>query len=187
VLKNFQAILFLFLVSTAGFARAGEEWRLLPEKSKLEFMARSTFHDFNGNAQGLSGIIEQGMNSAKGFVYVEVAGLTTDDAQRDKNMYHMFDISLSPRIYFIFKDTDMSEVLDHHDGQITFKGVMTIRHLSHSMTLISKGHKEGNMLVCEGHMSIHLKDYGLKPPSILGLIRVNDEVAVWYKIVFTNK
>jgi len=32
-----------------------------------------------------------------------------------------------------------------------------------------------------------LKDYGLKPPSILGFIRVADEIVVRYNIVFINK
>jgi polyisoprenoid-binding protein YceI len=156
------------------------------EKSRLDFMCKSTLHDFNGTARKLSGSFEQNQNIAKGFVDVDIAGLTTDEPERDKNMYQMFDASLYPQIHFVFNDTDMTKILDHHDGEIKFTGIMTIHNISHPVTLISKGHMEENTLICEGQMLVHLKDYGLKAPSILGLIRVDDAVAVQYNIVFMN-
>jgi len=187
MLKFFRIILCLFSIFIGGHAQASQQWHLESEKSRLDFFVRSTLHDFNGSARRLSGILEQNLNSAKGFVDVDVAGLTTYEPDRDKNMYQMFDASLFPRIHFVFKDTDLTKIMDHHEGEVNFTGNMTMHGISHTLTLISKGHMEENTLICEGQMHIHLKDYGLKPPSILGFIRVADEIVVRYNIVFINK
>jgi len=178
---------FLFLIFVAGYAQASQQWQIVPEKSKVDFICKSTLHDFNGTARKLIGNFEQDLNIAKGFIDVDVASLTTDEPQRDKNMYQMFDATQYPQIHFTFKDTDLTDVVDHHDGQIKFTGVLTIHNISHPVTLISKGHMLEDTLMCEGQVSIHLKDFDLKPPSILGLIRVSDEVAVRYNIVFINR
>jgi len=187
MLRFFKIILCLLPIFIGGYAQASQQWQLVSEKSRLDFFVRSTLHDFNGTARKLSGILEQNLNSAKGFVDVDVAGLTTNEPDRDKNMYQMFDASQYPRINFIFKDTDLGKILVQHDGEVNFTGVMTMHNISHPLMLISKGHMEADTLICEGQMHIHLKDYGLKPPSILGFIRVADEIVVRYNMVFINK
>ena len=183
----FKFLLYLFFIFTAGYVQASEQWQLVSEKSRVDFIGKSTLHDFNGTARKLTGIFEKNVNLANGFIDVDVAGLTTDEPERDKNMYQMFDVSRNPQIHYVFTDTDFTDILDHHEGEIKFTGIMTIHNISRPMTLISKGHMIGDTLICEGQMSIHLKDYGLKPPSILGIIRVSDEIAVQYNIVFINK
>jgi len=185
--RMLKIILCLLPVFVSGLAHASGQWQLISEKSRLDFIGKSTLHDFNGTARKLSGVLEQNTNLAKGFIDVDIKGLTTDEPDRDKNMYQMFDASEYPNIHFVFNDTDITKISDHHDGEIRFTGVMTIHNISHPLTLISKGHIEGDTLMCEGKMRIHLKDYGLKAPSILGFIRVNDEVTVQYSIVFINR
>ena len=182
-LKIFLFILFVF---GGGYVQASGQWHVVSEKSRLGFMCKSTLHDFNGSARKLSGILEKKLNLAKGFVDVDVASFTTDEPGRDKNMYQMFNASLYPQIHFVFNDTDITKIIENQEGEIKFTGIMTMHNISHPVTLISKGHMEGNTLMCEGQMLIHLKDYGLKPPSILGLIHVSDEVAVQYNIGFMN-
>jgi len=184
--KFIKIAIFLVLVFAGGYAYASRQWQLVEEKSRVAFSAKTTLHDFNGRARRLSGGFEQNLNLARGFVDVDIAGLTTDESDRDRNMYQMFDVSRYPQIHFVFDDTDITKVVDSHDGEIKFTGVMTIHNISHPVTLISKGHMENGDLICEGQMHVHLKDYGLKPLSILGLIRVNDEIAVQYSIVFIN-
>jgi len=178
--------LYILFVFSGGYAQASGQWHVVPEKSSLGFMCKSTLHDFNGSAQKLSGILKQSQNLANGFVDVDVAGLTTDEPGRDKSMYQMFDATLYPQIHFVFNDTDITKIIENQEGEIKFTGIMTMHNISHPVILISKGHMEGDTLMCEGQMLIHLKDYGLKPPSIFGLIHVSDEVAVQYNIVFMN-
>ncbi len=179
--------LCLLSVLTGGYAQADQQWQVLPEKSRVGFIVHSTLHEVNGKARKLSGGFEQKGNLAKGAIDVDVAGLTTANKARDKNMYRMFDVSRYAKVHFNFDNTDITNVLDRHEGEIRFSGVMTIHNISHPMTILSKEHREGSAFVCEGRLLIHLKDYALKPPSILGLIRVRDEVQVEYSIVFVNK
>ena len=180
-------VLSIFLIISASPVYAGQNWKIDLEKSRIDFIGKSTLHDFNGRARELSGVLENDSNFAKGVIDVDVAGLTTNEPERDKNMYQMFDGNKYPQIHFVFNDTDLTKVINHHDGEIKFTGIMTIHHISHPVILISKGHLEENTLVCEGKTSIHLKEYALKPPSIFGIIRVSDEVVVQYKIVFLNR
>jgi len=184
--RYLKIIFYILPVFIGGYAQASGQWHVVSEKSRLDFMCKSTLHDFNGTARKLSGSFEQNQNIAKGFVDVDIAGLTTDEPERDKNMYQMFDATLYPQIHFVFKDTDISKIIENQEGDIKFTGIMTMHNISHPVTLISKGHMKGDTLTCEGQMLIHLKDYGLKPPSILGLIHVSDEVTVQYNIIFMN-
>ncbi len=183
----FEIALCILVVFMGGVAQADQQWQINLKKSNVGFLLHSTLHEVNGQARELSGGFEQQLNSIKGLVDVGVAGLTTDNKARDNNMYQMFDLSRYANIRFTFDNTDIANVLNHQDGDIIFSGTMTIHNISHPVTLLSKGHMDQNSLVCQGRMLIHLKDYGLKPPSVLGIIRVRDEVIVQYTIVFVTK
>lgn len=180
----FKFILWMFFISLSGVATASQQWKVVPDKSNVSFLALSTLHEFNGQAHQLFGNFEQRQDLIKGFVDVSITGLTTDNDARDKEMYKMFDASQYAQIKFSFKNTNISEVLVQHDGLITFLGDMTIHHISHPVKISSRGWMLGDALVCEGQMPISLKDYDLRPPSILGIIRVKDVVQVQFRIVF---
>ena len=182
-----KTALWILFVSMGGVAQGDQQWQVMPEKSNLGFLLHSTLHEVNGQARELSGGFEQQLNSIKGFVDVSVAGLTTDNKARDNNMYKMFDLLRYADIRFTFDNTDITNVFNHQDGDIIFSGVMKIHNISHPVTFLSKGHMDQNALVCQGRMLIHLKDYDLKPPSVLGIIRVRDIVIVQYTIVFVAK
>ena len=185
--KFFRTALCVSVVFMGGVAPAAQQWEVSSEKSNVGFIVHATLNEVHGKAQELLGGFDQQLNSIKGFVDVGVASLTTVNKARDNDMYRMFDLSRYAEIRFTFDNTDITNVLNHHDGDITFSGVMTIHNVSHPVTLISKGHMDQNALVCQGQMSIHLKDYDLKPPSLLGFIHVKDEVIVKYTVVFVNK
>ena len=187
MLRIFQNTLIVFIFSFCGLAQAEERWQVLPEKSKVIFFARTTLHDFNGKAQQLSGGLVGDTNAIKGFVDLQIAGLSTGDPDRDKNMYQMFNMSLFPQIHFAFDHGDITKVLTNQDAEVIFSGVMSMHHTSRQVSLISTGNWQDGVLLFEGTMFVHLKDFGLKPPSILGLIRVSDEVKVQYKIAFIKK
>jgi len=187
-MSRFLIVIF-YLISffIGGYAQASQQWLLLAEKSNLDFTLSSTLHEVNGNSQKVTGILEQNFSSLRGFVDVDVLGLTTHNPARDRDMYRMFDSSIFPEIHFVFNDTDFTRILKYHDGDIKFSGLMTIHNISHQLSFVSKGHMQGDMLVCEGNMLIHLKEYSLKPPSVLWFIHVKDEVLVKYHMVFIKK
>lgn len=185
--RFFKIVLFVFFLSNAGMALASQQWQVVPVKSNVSFLAYSTLHEVNGQARQIHGSFGQRQNLIKGFVDVGVAGLTTDNQARDRNMYKMFAASQYTQIHFSFKGTDISEVLEKKDGLITFLGSMTIHHITSPVKILSRGWMLGEALVCEGQTLISLKEYDLKPPSILGIIHVKDEVLVQFRIVFEKK
>ena len=185
--KFFKVTSFMFFLTLGGVAIASQQWQVIPEKSNVSFLAHSTLHEVNGQAHQLFGNFEQRQNLINGFVDVGITGLKTDDEARDKAMYKMFEASEYAQIHFSFENTNISDVLNQRDGLITFLGDMTIHHISHPVKISSRGWMLGNSLVCEGQMPISLKDYDLKPPNILGIIRVKDVVQVQFRIVFSPK
>jgi len=168
-------------------ALASEQWQIMPEKSSVSFFSRSTFHDFKGQAHELFGNFEKKNDQIRGAVDVGIIGMTTDNDARDKEMYKMFDATSYSQIHFSFNNVSISEVSQRKDGRISFTGNMTIHQISRPVTIISRGWMLGDALICEGEFPVSLKDYNLKPPTILGLIRVNDKVLVKFRILFSQK
>lgn len=183
-----KIFLTVFILSiTSGIAQASQTWQVDRQKSNISFIIHSTLHEVNGQEREISGGFVQEQNLIKGVVDVGVNGLSTNNNDRDRNMYKMFNASSFAQIHFAFDHTDILNILDHQDGLIAFLGVMTIHGISHPVTISSRGWMLDKSLVCEGNMRIHLKDYDLKPPSVLGLIRVKDEVFVQFRILFSKK
>ena len=182
-----KIFLFFSLLSIGSSVEAEQNWQVTPLKSSISFLVHSTLHEFNGQAGELFGNFDRQQKMIKGFIDVGVTGLSTNNPDRDKAMYRMFDASQYSQIQFNFEDTDLSQVLDRHIGDVIFNGKLTIHHVTRPVTILSQGSMQDGVLVCEGKMLINLKDYDLKPPSILGLIRVNDEVLVHFRIVFVPK
>jgi len=187
MLQIIEIVLCVFMVFMNGPAQASSQWQVSQKKSRVVFILHSTMHEVDGQAPELFGRFEQQENLIKGFVDVGVSGLTTDNEIRDRAMYKMFDASQYAQIHFTFKDVNLANVLEGHEGDVIFSGEMTIHHISHPMSIISTGRMTGNTFICEGQMLISLKDYDLKPPSVLGIIRVKDSVLVQFNIVFSKK
>jgi polyisoprenoid-binding protein YceI len=177
------AVVGIFLCRTVW---AAEEWQLVAEKSQVMFLGRSTLHDFTGKARTMSGSFARDGKEARGAVHVDVAGLTTADPGRDKNMYRMFNVAAYKDINFTFDHMDISVIQQGLAQDIILDGVMTMHNVSRPVKLNAQVRMEGSVLVCQGDMEIHLKDYQLRPPSVLLMIRVADQVNVKYTMVFAK-
>lgn len=183
-MKFVNTAVVIFILSMSGFARASEPWQVSAQKSNVGFLVHTTLHEVNGQAHQLYGGFDQRKNMIKGFVNVGVVGLTTGNDARDRNMYRMFNASRYTQIHFSFNNANIDDVLKHQEGHIIFPGRMTIHQITHPMTVLSKCRMAKSSLVCEGKLLVNLKDYGLNPPSLLGIIRVNDVVLAQFKIEF---
>ena len=184
--KIFKIIFCFALLATAAFAQSSQEWQLSPKSSQVNFLIQSTLHQVHGQAREVFGSFEQDQNLIKGFVDVGVLGLTTNDKARDNNMYQMFNASQYAQIHFSFKNTDLARVIEQGDGPIVFLGNMTMHGITKPATILTNSRMDKSTLVCEGRLLINLKDYDLKPPSVLGIIRVKDEVLVEFRLVFSK-
>ena len=187
MMRSIKVVTFVCLMSMGNLSYASQNWQVLADKSKVSFLVQSTLHEVNGQARQLSGGFKEEKGLINGVITIDVAGLKTGNDTRDKNMYKMFDASQYTQIRFNFDGVNIADVLKSRDGQITFLGLMSIHHVTLPVSIISRGWMLGDSLVCEGNFIIHLKDYGLKPPSVMGIIRVKKDVHVEFRMVFTTK
>lgn len=144
------------------------------------FDGTSTLHDFTGSGTSAPAKanwtrLEKGggLLTAEGITF-DVKSLTTDHKKRDKKMMKMFDPSTHPRITGDVKDLKLVK-----DG--AGKQNITLHINGKTLTVpvtITTFQTEGDAISFSCSFSLSLKEAGLKRPSVLGLIRVGDTVAL---------
>ncbi|HUG52332.1 MAG TPA: YceI family protein [Vicinamibacteria bacterium] len=70
---------------------------------------------------------------------------------------------------------------DAYDLEV--EGEMTLRGVTRALTLPMRVELAGNVLTASGRAVLRQKDFGMKPPSVAGLVKVKNEIAVTYRIV----
>ena len=67
-------------------------------------------------------------------------------------------------------------------GQWVLQGLLTMRGMSHQVTIPVTISRQQEMLNVVGRFSIHQTMYGIKPESIAGVVKVADEVEIRFDI-----
>jgi hypothetical protein len=189
-------IAFLLLATTATALT-------LEGSCDIKFFGESTLHGFDGQAAcqpftlsseektgasdgeggaseaktGQSGIIRQPV------VKVLVGEMDTDNSSRDKKMYAMFEQDKYPEIQVLFADLDPDVILQQLQVSETVPGSLEfdlrIREISMPVQAVVRDlvvTPERFLFVMEFPLS--LASFQLKAPSVLGFIRVDDQVRV---------
>ena len=169
----------------------------LDGQCEFQFFSKSTLHKFDGKGacQPFTMSSEkttQGEEHVRNpEVDVLVKGMNSDNSSRDEKMYVMFESDHYPVIKSKFKDLDPEIILQQIDdkgdqpGHLDFN--LQIRDVTKPVQATTR-----ELLVTpekvsfEMEFNISLADYGLKPPSILGLIRVDDQVRVNVMVSLTR-
>jgi hypothetical protein len=171
---NFR-LLLCFVLSTGA---------VLADPAILEttaaFHGTSTLHDFEGTGNALPAEADWtptekgGVLNAEAIVF-NVKTLTTDHPKRDKNMMKMFDPAHHPRITGSIQNWNLGGADPEMSHSLQLK--IQDKVLDVPVTITSLRTDESAIhLSC--HFSLSLKACGLKRPSVLGLIRVGDQVTV---------
>lgn len=176
---------FFVLWGSALNAQAGEtavqRWTANPAVSHIEFMARSSLHNVHGTARLLSGEIIKG--TAGRFVF-PVDSMDTANNARDRKMVAMFEAEKYPEI--IYEIHTLTESATGENG--TVSGTLTMHGVTLDFPLEVDIIKiDENKRDWQGGADISLQRFNLKPPSVLGLIRVADSVHVTFDIVLEKE
>jgi hypothetical protein len=151
------------------------------------FEGTSTLHDFAG--QGTSSPTQAtwtpltdggGILSAKDIKFA-VKSLSTDHSKRDRNMMKMFDPATHPLITGEIKEWRLG---DEAESEQTFTLHINGKTLAVPATL-TLFQTEGGDISFTCTFSLSLKAAGLKRPSVLGMIRVGDEVTLTVETTLT--
>ena len=121
-------------------------------------------------------------------ITVDLRTLTSDQSRRDNRIRTQW-LESEKYPFAEFTSTDAQGIPDSYtEGQeVNFKltGDMKIRDVTKPVTFDVKGKLEGDTITGSATSKILMKDFGFDPPSVAGMLTVDDGVTV--TINFTAK
>ena len=156
-------------------AAAVEDW---PGRAEIEFQATSTLHDFSGTVRtepfhalvDLDGAVA----TLGGTAVVAVAQMDTRHLKRDENMRAMFEAVRFPLITGILEPTRIDPATP---APVPLRLQIRDRTQTVPVTL-ADWQVKADRIQFDLTMVLSLEKFGLKPPVLLGFIKVGDSVAV---------
>lgn len=158
----------------------------------IVFNGDSTLHGFQGKAKcepfsvsKSDGILDVSKIS------VAVAGMDTDNKKRDKQMREMFEEKKYPMITGSAGSFSLNEIRAAQKGsdgaaKVSFK--LKIRDIEKPVTAtLTKLVESDSRISADLSFALSLAGYQLKPPSVLGVIRVDDKISVTATVVLSAK
>jgi polyisoprenoid-binding protein YceI len=160
----------------------------------VAFLVTATLHDVNGSArcQRFSALLSRGAAGGEIIPIVEVevpvAGMDTRNATRDGKMREMFLAERFPRIHAAAHDVDVERLREEtgngRGGTASIDLLLRIRDVERKVRATASNLKEsGERVTFDLEFPVSLGEFDLRPPSVLGIIRVGDKVSV--KATFT--
>jgi hypothetical protein len=154
--------------------RAPEAVQRLPATATLRFGGTSTLHDFGGQlpSQPFVLVLSNGTWSASADV---VAGqMATASEGRDRNMHRMLRTNDYPLIH----GEVTAAPLPDSGGNVTNVALrLNIRDRTNDLPVrVSRWKETSQEIQFHAVWELSLKQYGLKPPSVAGVVRVGDRV-----------
>lgn len=158
---------------------------VVPSLSRVGFDAKSTLHDFSGVTQKVEGELEVDLaapqSACSGAVRVEAETLDTGMAERDKGLRELLEVEKHARLRFVwtgFRDAKVDLAGERVTGIAV--GKLSIKGVEREVAMpVRVGVDASKRVSIDGELGIKLRDFGLEPPSQLGVISVGNEVKVW--------
>jgi len=180
--------------SSAGAASAEPAEATINGACDVAFLLTSTLHDVPGSARCLPFTAVLARDAAGRQVLpaveveVPVAGMDTRNTTRDGKMREMFLSERFPRITAAARDVDVErlrvEIGKGRGGIASIDLLLRIRDVERKVRATAGNLKEsGERVTFDLEFPVSLGEFDLKPPSVLGIIRVGDKVSV--KATFT--
>ncbi len=151
----------------------------------VQFFGSSTLHDFEGTGRCAPFSIGIGPDHKVDDIRiaVPVAGMETGNKRRDKKMREMFEADRYPDITGHLAGNSLETLVGRlHRAAGTeadFPFELIIRdHARQVRAKVTELVDDASHLAFTLSFPVSLKDYQLKPPSVLGFIRVADQVRV---------
>lgn len=162
-----------------------QRFALVPSLSRVGFDAKSTLHDFSGACTNVEGEIQVALArpaaGCSGFVRASAAALETGLAERDEEMRKVLGVAEFAEIRFDWKTFEPGEV-DAAAMRVTgtAHGDLTIHGKTRAVALpVRVAVDASRRLGIEGELHVKMSDFGVAPPSKLGVISVDDDIVVW--------
>lgn len=191
-LKILTGLIGVLLLSTTASATT------LDGVCEIRFFGQSTLHDFVGKVtcQPFS-LSDEGPRDTDGRlqaprVKVLVREMDTDNTRRDKTMRAMFEEDKYPEIQSQLADLDLAALLqqlqEREEVPETLEFDLQIRQIKQRVKATTRERRvtpEQISFILDFPLS--LASFQLKPPSVLGFIKVDDQVLVEVEVLLRQQ
>jgi polyisoprenoid-binding protein YceI len=184
--------------AATGAAAGTRTFTIVPEQSEASYEVQEQFlnRDLPNQAIGKTNAVQgefqislDGKPSGKVTnITVDLSKLASDESRRDNRIRQQW-LESSKYPNAVFTSTDAQGLPESYtEGQdVSFKltGDMTIRDVTKPVTFDVTGKLQGDTITGSATTQILMKDFGIDPPSIAGMLTVKDGVTI--KLNFTAK
>lgn len=178
------------LASSAG-AETGR-WVPVAGKSSVGFDAKFSLGDFSGTGERMSGVFsldpEDLRQPVSGSLAIEVAGIATGIAGRDRDLRKVLDAEQFPKMEFTVEGIEPSfpSITDKADVLLTVRGRLRIRDVERPLTLLSRARLMEGTVWVRGDAALKMTDFGITPPTRM-FLKVADRVTVRFDLVLARE
>ncbi|HEX9191233.1 MAG TPA: YceI family protein [Candidatus Deferrimicrobiaceae bacterium] len=155
----------------------------------VRFLATATLHDFSGTVRSRPFAAPLSRDATGKSVLpsveveVDVAGMKTGNDSRDEKMREMFQSDRHPVIRAVARDVDADRARERMRkdpaGKTPLEITLAIRGVERKVQATAGNWKEdGDRVAFDIEFPVSLREFDLKPPSMLGFVRVGDRVVV---------
>lgn len=137
----------------------------------IEYTAASPLGQWTGSNSSVKGSISVGPVGGK--VCIDQSAWDSKNRKRDDHTRTMFSVESSPQACLVVTGLDGSLA----GGSVTARGSLTIKGVSHDVTIPGNVSVKGGHVHFEGSMDLKLSDYKIERPSVMG-VQVKDDVHV---------
>jgi len=170
----------------------------LDGRCAIRFYAASTLHDFEGQATCQPFVLAAELLPdsrevvRQPVVTVLVNEMDTDNSGRDEKMRKMFDSARFPTITGAFADLDVAALLQQFaqakPGPGTLEFTLQIRDVTQKVAATVRDlARTPEQITFTLEFPLSLASYALEPPSVLGMIKVDDRVRVVARVILSRQ
>jgi hypothetical protein len=159
------------LLNAAAQPALPQHW---PAEAIIRFSGTSTLHDFGGTLASQPFVLTLSSNTWSAEADVLAAQMNTANDGRDRNMYKMFETNSYPNLHGSVTNAPMP---GHGSTNITLG--FQIRDKKFDLPVrVDNWNETTGRIQFHTEWDVSLEQYGLKPPSVMGIIRVGEKVHV---------
>jgi polyisoprenoid-binding protein YceI len=167
----------LFVLALASPARA------LNGKCAIDFNGYSTLHDFEGHVRSRPYEVEvtrdaDGTERWSAKLSVPAMEMDTQHRRRDKNMRALLRVPDFPLIEGVVHNEDPARYRGQPNPPPLPVNLNLVGRKNTLQTTVRNWQENEQRVRFDVEFAVSLKEFGLKPPSMLGMIRVDDRVDV---------